>query len=370
MTGRECLQHILRRETPPRLCWTTLVDDLTRSVMPEEVRALSPLDFYRHVGCDILQFGNYGLPAELCVPPPARMIQPPHEVDRRTEPDGTQVTTVRTEWGDLTSRTRSGHPTKHPVETPEDLRVFRQMWEGTSYVRAASSREDAFARVEGAIGDDGLYVPTLGPSPVQQLLELDMGLVAFYGLLQDYPREMQALLDAMQQARRQEWEITARLSPAPALIAVENTSSTMISPQIYRRYSLPQLREIVDVCHAHGKLAVFHMCGLLWHLLPDIRETGLDGINALTPPPHGDTTIEQALDLCGEDLIILGGIFDGSVFQATQVTREQLHRALEELYTPRVRRAKLLLWLGADGLPTPLERFLAVREWFEGPYEV
>jgi len=45
------------------------------------------------------------------------------------------------------------------------------------------------------------------------------------------------------------------------------------------------------------------------------------------------------------------------------VTRDDLWRALDQLYTPRLRRAHLVLWLGADGLPTPLERFLAVGEW-------
>lgn len=199
---------------------------------------------------------------------------------------------------------------------------------------------------------------------MQQLLELDMGLVNFYGLLQDYPSEVEGLLEAMQQARLQEWRMTVDVTPAPALIPVENTSSTLISPALYRRYSLPQLREVVEVCHGAGKLAVFHMCGWLRDLLPAIRETGLDGINAATPPPHGDTTVEQVLDACGEDFLVLGGILDGSVFQAPRVTREQLHAALEGLYTPRVRRANLLLWLPADGLPTSLERFELVQEWF------
>ena len=362
MTGRQCLASILRRETPPRLCWTTLVDDLTRSVMPEPVRALSPLDFYRHIGCDILQFGNYGLPAESQVVSPARHMGPPQETEQAARPDGTQVTTVRTEWGELTSCARGGHPTKHPIVTLADVRVAQRMWEETRYDEAPE--DDSFARADAAIGEDGVYVPTLGPSPVQQLLEMDMGMVAFYGLLQDYPREVEELLQTMHRVRLQEWEIVARCSPARALIPVENTSTTMISPGMYRRYSLPQMRDIVDVCHRHGKLAIFHMCGHLRDLLPVIREAGLDGINALTPPPHGDTTIEQALDLCGEDLILLGAILDGSVFQAAEVTARQLHRTLEELYTPRVRRAKLLLWLGADGLPTPLERFLYVRDWF------
>ena len=133
MTGRECLEAILRGETPPRLCWTTLVDDLTRSVMPEPVRALSPLDFYRHIGCDILQFGNYGLPAELQMISPARRVEPPQETEHATRSDGTQVTTVRTEWGELTSCSRGSHPTKHPVVTLADVRVAQRMWEGTRY---------------------------------------------------------------------------------------------------------------------------------------------------------------------------------------------------------------------------------------------
>ena len=361
-TGRQCLQSILRRETPPRLCWTTLVDDLTRSVMPADIRALPLLDFYRRLGCDILQFGNYGLPPELQVTSPARRVEPPREVERAVQPNGTLVTTVRTEWGELTSCARGSHPTKHPIETRADLQVARRMWEGTRYEEALD--DSSFARAVAAIGESGLYLPTLGPSPVQQLLELDMGLIAFYGLLQDYPREVEGLLETMHQVRLQEWEIVARRSPAPALIPVENTSTTMISPALYRRYSLPQMRDTVETCHRHGKLAIFHMCGHLRALLPVIRETGLDGAHATTPPPHGDTTLEQALDLCGEDFILMGGVFDGSVFQASDVTREQLHGALAELYTPRLRKAELLLALGADGLPTPLERFVAVGEWF------
>ncbi len=128
-TGRECLQAILRHETPPRLCWTTLADDCTRSVMPPDVRSLPLLDFYRYIHCDILQFGNYGLPPSLQVSSPARRVAPPTEVVHSDDPDGTHRTIVRTEWGDLVSCQRSGHPTKHPVTTVDDVRVARRLWE-------------------------------------------------------------------------------------------------------------------------------------------------------------------------------------------------------------------------------------------------
>lgn len=363
MTGRQCLQAILNHETPPRLAWTTLVDDLTRSVMPEDVRALPVLDFYRHLGCDVLQFGNYGLPAELQVQSPARRVESETQVTRAVAPDGTLNVTIESEWGTLQPSFRNGHPTKHPLTTLQDVQLALKLWGATSYVEAEGT-EESFHRADLAIGDRGMYIPTLDPSPVQQLIELDMGPLAFYSLLQDYPHEVRDLLDVMHQVRLQEWEIVARRSPARALIPVENTSTTLISPRLYRELSLPQLRDYADLCHAHGKLIIFHMCGLLKDLLPDICETGLDGINAATPPPHGDTPLEHVLDVCGEDFIILGGILNGSVFQAPDVTAAQMRAALEVLYTPRLRRAPLLLWLGADGLPTPLERFLWVRDWF------
>ncbi|MEN6546353.1 MAG: uroporphyrinogen decarboxylase family protein [Armatimonadia bacterium] len=364
MSGRDCLNALLDRQGALRLCWTTLVDDTTRSVMPPDIRALPVLDFYRYLGCAHLQFGNYGLPPDLQVQPPCRRVEPETRVERTTDDLGTLHVRLETDWGPLHSTFRNGHPLKHPIETLDEIRIARALWERSHYEEVEGS-EVTFHRTAAVLGDDGLYAPTLGPSPVQQLLEMDMGLINFYGLLQDYPREVESLLDVMHAVRRQEWEITARRSPARLLITVENTSSTMISPALYRRYSVPQLRDFADLCHTHGKLAVFHMCGLLRDLLPDIMATGLDGAHATTPPPHGDTTLEHALDVCGEDFLLLGGIFDGSIFQAPEVSKEQIIAALDALYTPRLRRANLLLALGADGLPTPLWRFEVVREWFE-----
>jgi hypothetical protein len=107
------------------------------------------------------------------------------------------------------------------------------------------------------------------------------------------------------------------------------------------------------------------MCGLLRNLLPVLKETGMDGINALTPPPVGDTPFEHALDVLGEDTIILGGILSSTVFQEESATREEIWQALDAAYTPRIREARFLLWVPADGQPTPLDRFLAAREWME-----
>jgi hypothetical protein len=364
MTGRQRVLGILNGAPPERAAWTTLVDDRTRSVMPADVREMHVLDFYRHIGCDLLQFGNYGLPPEDRVPLPARLVAPPVETETRTEADGTVVRTRRTPWGSLVAATRGGHPIQHAVGSVEELRILRELWAGSHYEEVEGT-EAAHARLEATLGDLGLFLPTLGPSPVQQLLQLEMGVANFYYLLADHRAEVEALLDVMQTCRRQEYEIVARRTPAPGLIATENTSTSLISPTLYRRYSLPQIRDYAESAHRHGKKLVLHMCGLLRGILPELAETGLDGINALTPPPVGDLPFDEALDALGDDLVILGGVFDASVFQKGDATADEIGRALDALFTPRLRRTPFLLWLVADGLPTPVDRFLAVRDWVE-----
>ena len=364
MTGRDRLLSILNARPPGEPAWTTLADRRTRSVMPADFQDMTCLQFYEYIDCDVLQFGNFDLPKDLRVPSAARRVRPPVEDTSTTEPDGLVVRQTKTPWGTLTATTRGGHPIKHPVETLDELRILRNIWEESRY-EETDGMEEACARLDRAIGDRGIYCPTLGPSPVQQLIEMDMGVVNFYALCQEERAELEGLLDLMHARRMQEYEIVARRAPVPGLIAVENTSTTLISPALYRRYSLPQIRDFVNVAHKHGKKAILHMCGLLKGLLPCLAETGLDAINALTPPPVGDLPYEQALDALGEDLVIMGGILDPTMFHGQHTTRERIWQALDEVYTPRVRAASLLLWVQADGVPVPLDRFLAVRDWME-----
>lgn len=364
MTGRHCLLNVLHRQPCDRLSWTTLVDDTTRSIMPAAVRQLAPFDFYRHLGCDILQFGNYGLDAGCAVPAAARRQTPGVMEQTTTDAAGVTTHTRATAGGSLVARAQHGHPLEYPVKTLAELRVLRELWEATTY-DADPAHAAAFARTEQRIGEAGLYLPTLDASPVQWLLEYEMGVSHFYYLLADHRAELEELMAVMHRARLREYELVARHSPAVAVIPVENTSSAMISPALYRQYSLPQLRDYTDLLHAHGKQMVLHMCGHLKVLLPVIREVNADAFNATTPPPVGATYFEDVLDLYGDDFPLLGGIFPPQILHQASVTAAELQAALDRLYTPRIRHANLVLWLAADGLPTPLERFQAVQHWME-----
>ena len=70
MTGRERIERMIDGLPTDRIPLATLADSITRSQMAPEWRDIPILEFYRKLGYDHLQFGNYGLPPELHFIPP------------------------------------------------------------------------------------------------------------------------------------------------------------------------------------------------------------------------------------------------------------------------------------------------------------
>lgn len=353
ITGKERITNILQKKSRDVICWTTLGPKI---IGEEEISKLPILELYRHIGCDILQLGVSSSPS--------RFKQPDIEVKQQMNSDGSNTVTTTSKWGKLIAVWQNSHPLKYPVETIEDLRTFKNIMLNSFYEEIPGDEfERNVYKTINDIGDDGIAVNTIAPSPVQALLECDCGVINFYSLYQDYPEEMEELLDVMHHHRKQEYEILSKRTPLDCVIPIENTSTRMISPDLYEKLSLPQISDYVNILHKHNKLAVLHMCGHLKDLLYLFRDTGCDGINAVTLPPLGNTRFEDVLEVLGDDFIILGGIF--SPFQDPNISKEEMWHELDKLYTPAIRNANLLLWMQADGVYTPYERFLWTKEWFE-----
>lgn len=355
MNGRERLTAILHRQPADRPAWTTLVDSATLDGLPGNMRGMSGIDFYRYIGCDILLLNGWGTGLDFHSP---TLVWPAgvEEVVRRE--DGREVTELRCPGGrTLVSERRGAHPTRFRLNTIEDVCLYRELWEGARFVE----KDDApiYAGLTELVGDDGIITRYCPESAIPRLLEFDMGTQNFYYLLNDYPQEMEALIRIIHERELEAFAILAR-GPCDVLILCENTSTFFISPDIYRRFNGPHVRDFVQAVHAERKTALVHMCGHVHDILHQIKDTGLDGIHALTPPPTGDTPWELALDVLGEETILIG-ILDPSIF--IMAALDEIPAALDALYTPRLRRAHFCLWPAADGVRVPLERFEAVANW-------
>jgi hypothetical protein len=354
MTGRERLDAVIHRQRADRLSWTTLVDEATLPYLPEDLRGNGGLDFYRHLGCDTLLLNGWGTAHSFRNP--ALVLPAGVSKERRFEGE-LEIVETRTPAGTLRATFHKYHPVQPPVTTVDDVRVFLELWEGSRYEYRDDG--DSFGALRKTLGDDGLAVGFWGPSTIPRLLEYDMGSQAFYYLLQDEPELVERLIRLMHEREMRAFECLAR-GPFETVVLCENTSTYYIGPEIYRHYNGPHVRDFVEVMHAHGKTAIIHMCGHVRNLLDQIKDTGLDGIHALTPPPTGDTPWELALDALGDEQVIIG-VLDPSIFLSGSLA--EIGPALDALYTPRVRKAHLVLCVGADGLRVPLERFEAVAAW-------
>ena len=359
MTGRERLQAILRKQPADRLSWTTLVDNNTLSGLPEELRGNSGIDFYRHLGCDIFMLNGWNTRHDLRGP---AMSWAPDVACSGREENGRYITEWKTPRGTLTGISERGHPIKYPVDTLEAVAIYRAMWEGARFT--ACDDTEALRAIDRLIGDDGVVTRFWGPSTIPRLLEVDMGVESFYYLLADHPAEMEGLIRTIHERELEAFRILAD-GPWDSVTLIENTSTYYIGPEIYRRFNMPHQREFVDLVKSRGKAALLHMCGHVGTILPLIKETGCDGIHALTPPPTGNTPWEQALDVLGEDLVIIGCL-DPSIFISGRV--EDVGPALDALVTPRLRASHFVLAPFADGIRVGLDRFRAVKEWVDGAH--
>ena len=273
MNGRERLTNMIYSRPIDRLSWTTIVDDTTRSIMSESLRNMNIMDFYRYIGCDIFQFGNASLKSEEFLKYPYKFSTPEIiEEKEYIDNKGYTVLVRKTDYGDLTSYKKNGRPVGHPVQNIEDVRILKKIWNNAEYILDDDGCAESYERMNEMIGNDGIYIPISEPSPIQTLIEYEMGLENFYYMLNDYETEMEELLSIMNYVKMQEYTIMAEKMPFIACIPVENTSTALTSPKIYKKYCVPFMRDFVDLMHKNNKKAILHMCGHLNNILSEIKE--------------------------------------------------------------------------------------------------
>ena len=216
-----------------------------------------------------------------------------------TEEGEFDVFTWKTPVGVAVGRRHENHFTEYPVKTVADLDIWTYVHENLRF----RPNDEWVERYQPA----QLTSFGLSWSPVQQLMQFDLGLENFYYFLMDAPEKMTRLIAAMQERCVERLSLGLSLFPkTESVYWGENTSSSSISPPYYRQHTLPHIRRYADMVHEHGARLVVHMCGLLKDLLDAFAETGMDGIHSVTPPPIGDAPYRLLRDRFGADFAIIG----------------------------------------------------------------
>ena len=239
--------------------------------------------------------------------------------------------------------------TDHAVKTPEDFKVLTYINENMQVTPDYQPFESEYK----ALGDDGLILPKIGAyqkTGFQSLLEKWVGTEELVYAVYDYPDIVEECLEVMKIPSLRSVEISVD-SSAEGFIFWEDSSTTNISPQLFLKYAAPEINSWGDIIHKNGKFLVHHACGNIKDLLLHMKNTSVDVIESVTPPPTGDVEIWEAQEILNGEIALIGGI-DPTVFLFSDMN--DLEKYVRELLS-KVNKEKFIL-ANSDSCPPGVTR--------------
>lgn len=307
MSFRERVLRTFQRKEKDRILWQPRIyywynGRQASGTMPGKYQGMSMLEIYDDIGAspryapEVLGLSPFRAAADHTVKV--------HQIDRGEEIETIQETPV----GSLRQTVRKGsmgsgsYHTEYPVKSPEDMRIMEYVLDHTTF----SFDRNAFEEAERIFGHRGVVQTFYPRSPFQRLAISYMGFQNTVYALNDYRNQTEAFMKVIDSWDDGMYEIILE-SPLEILNFGENIDASIDSPEYFRRYLIPYYTKRVNQLHARGKFCHIHMDGSLKPLLPFINQAGFDGIEAATPLPQGDITLEELKEALG-DAILLDGI--------------------------------------------------------------
>ena len=190
------------------------------------------------------------------------------------------------EWGITWSQPEGGHyipcagPFQH-IEAPSAALLGEYDWPDP----ADPGRYRGLRRRAEALHESTGYavVLNLGVGPVH-LCQFLRGYAEWLMDLLERPAFAEGLLDAATDF----WVAVAsraldEAAPFVDVVCFGDDIGTqrgpLMRPQLYRQMVKPRHRRMMDAVKRHGKPVVYHTCGGVWPLIPDLIDLGIDALN-------------------------------------------------------------------------------------------
>ena len=313
------LHQLLLHQPPQRLVWTADLTYWTAGQTPETVAkngwdsetghlqlcrdlGILPYYWYENFWAGALTFDTVTILEE-------------------TFPDGLHRKTWQTPLGSLTEESRfqsesfSQAITRYPVQDREGLQILLHMLENSQSSPTNLESYPVRSKNWGEYG--GLPSLAMPRSPLPALFTEWTGVERGVYFLLDEPVLVSAILDRLEQLEAPVLEAVCRLAP-PLVHFADNLTSEVYTP------SCTELMEVryshrLQRLHAHGIRCAVHLDGTLKGLLPRLASVGIDAIEAITPQPVGDISLEEVRRLVedatppGSRVILWGGL-PGAMF--------------------------------------------------------
>ena len=314
----------------PRIgCWYT-DKKFAGEAFPPPYTGLDLYGIYRELGCSARLYVYNACFKRIEHPSVKITTRELNETDTETTihtPVGVQVQVRRrmtSNWHSLTL--------KWQVETEDELKVATWREENTTWEWDQEKYEE-LQREVGDLGAPTMFMPRMN---AQSLYINQMGVGKGIYAIYDWTDTVEAYFRALEESHDRLIDV---INPSPVDIINfgENIHASTLSPDLFNKYHLPACQRRCERLHAAGKFISSHWDGDTRPLLPYAQETGLDGIEAMTPQPQGDVTLDEVKDALGDTMFLLDGIpavyFDDTF--SVDVLVDCVHRLIE-LFAPKL----------------------------------
>jgi len=344
LTPRENMLQVLRHQPPEWVPVTGHCDPYNQpnreGMDPELAAALgevrwrgtATVTFSRYLGLDIMDW--YGMPA-------VGITRRNVEVEQTVDGDTTSVT-WHTPAGELREVIRacrdstgavSSNRTEHVVKGAGDLEALATIFEDEVIEPDPAGFERTRERRE-LIGDDGIVLGTMHGTPLGMMYRVYSGVATLAYLWADARQDLLDCFAIMEDNYLRRLAIGGQ-SDIDAVVTVDDTSTTAISPSMFETCNLDLTDTRADAAHSGGKFYFHHSCGLIRDLLPLYRHTRMDAVHAFTVPPDGDVTVAEGREMLGDGIAIIAGlgILSGPM-EDREAVRESIHGMVHEAGAP------------------------------------
>ena len=361
MSPRERLLAALRFQEVDRIPWSPCLEGYFLGTRVDQITAFRQIRadaMVRHV----LNFIG-SVPMRITAPPPGKTLA--FTIRQRQVGEETEVT-YECPVGTLMERYKFNPEspnipwtTRHRLQTIEDVKVLKWMCEKAEFAPVPAFFDPA----DKAVGDDGLATISALGTPIQWTINAETTLDKFWFFYADHPAEMEEYFEAAHQMNLRMFRAIAE-GPGEVVIQYENLSSTLCSPRLWERHTLPCINEYADILHAAGKIFIQHNCGHLRAFGDAFRQARFDGCTDVAIPPTGSITLREARELWGPGKAITGGI-DATAFSS--LTPEQMKDYARNLLRDMKDRGRGYILGSGDATPKTAtwENLRAVSEVIE-----
>jgi hypothetical protein len=221
---------------------------------------------------------------------------------------------------------------KWPVESKDELKAAVWIEENTTWQWDQKRFEELQQKV-GDLGAPTMFMPRMSIQDLYiNLMGVENAIYALFG----WPDAVEAYFRALEESHNRLIDVI-NSCPIKIINFGENIHVGTLSPEFFLKYHLPPCQRRCEKLHVAGKFVSSHWDGNCGLLLQYAKETGLDGIEAITPKPQGDVTLEQIKEALGDEMFLLDGIpaiyFDKTFTVETLV---ECAKRLIDLFAPKL----------------------------------